>query len=75
MLDIIYEVNGVVNGIVWGLPIIFLILFTGIFFSFRLGFPQFKHAGFLFWSTVKRPSLRKRKTANSLVKFLPSRPQ
>lgn len=54
MLDIIYEVNGVVNGIVWGLPIIFLILFTGIFFSFRLGFPQFRHAGFLFWSTVKK---------------------
>ncbi|MBR5489288.1 MAG: sodium:alanine symporter family protein, partial [Firmicutes bacterium] len=59
MLDIIYEINGVVNGFVWGLPIIFLILFTGIFYSIRLGFPQFRNIGFLFWSTVKKAFSKK----------------
>ena len=59
MMDMIYEVNGIVNGIVWGLPIIGLILFTGIFFSIRLGFPQFRNAGFLFWSTVRKAFAKK----------------
>lgn len=54
MLDMIYKINDAVNGFVWGVPIIALILFTGIFYTIRLGAPQFRNVGFMVWSTVKK---------------------
>lgn len=38
MSDVIYEINGKINELVWGPYMIFLILGVGIFLSARLGF-------------------------------------
>ena len=59
MMDTIYAINGAVNGFVWGVPIICLILFTGVYFTIRLGAPQFRHIGFLFSKTVKKAFSKK----------------
>ena len=44
--------NDFINGIVWGVPVLLLILGTGIFFTARLGFFQFRNPRFLFKETV-----------------------
>ena len=43
MVDLIAKINGTINGIVWGLPMMVLILGVGIYLSIRCGFPQFCH--------------------------------
>ena len=43
MADMIASINGKINGIVWGIPMMILILGAGIFLSVRCGFPQFTH--------------------------------
>lgn len=40
MLELIEKYNGMLNDIVWGIPMIILLLGTGIYFSIRLGFIQ-----------------------------------
>ena len=40
------------NGIVWGIPAMILILGTGIFLSIRCGFPQFTHFGHIMKNTA-----------------------
>ena len=52
ILEWIVSANDFVNGIVWGVPVLLLILGTGIFFTARLGFMQFVRPGFLFKETV-----------------------
>ena len=45
-MEIIKNINDAVNSVVWGVPMLILIIGTGIYFSFRLGFFQlfrFKH--------------------------------
>ena len=58
-MDIIVSVNDFVNGIVWGVPIMVLILATGLFFTFRLGFFQFTHFGFMFKDTIVKAFKKK----------------
>ena len=43
MIKTITEINGTINGIVWGIPMMVLILGVGIYLSLRCGFPQFSH--------------------------------
>ena len=43
MVDLITKINGTINGIVWGIPMMILILGVGIYLSVRCGFPQFRH--------------------------------
>ena len=43
MVDLIAKINGTINGIVWGLPMMVLILGVGIYLTVRCGFPQFCH--------------------------------
>lgn len=59
ILKTVADINSVVNDFVWGVPIIALILCTGLFFTIRLGAPQFRYIGFLFWSTVKKAFSKK----------------
>ena len=58
-MDFIVKVNDFVNGIVWGVPILVLILATGLFFTIRLGFFQFCHFGFLFKDTIVKAFKKK----------------
>ena len=43
MVEMISNINGKINGIVWGLPMMVLILGVGIYLSIGCGFPQFSH--------------------------------
>lgn len=38
MLDLIAKVNGAINGVVWGIPMLVLIIGTGIYLTIRTGF-------------------------------------
>ena len=43
MVDLISKVNNTINGFVWGLPMMVLILGVGVYLSAGCGFPQFRH--------------------------------
>lgn len=43
MVNLITDINSTINGFVWGLPIMVLIMGVGIYLSVRCGFPQFRH--------------------------------
>ena len=58
-MDILVKINDFINGIVWGVPVLVLILGTGIFFTIRLGFMQFRHPGYLFRETVGKAFKKK----------------
>ena len=52
MVDIITNVNAKINGFVWGLPMMILILGVGIYLTVRCGFPQFAHFGHIMKNTL-----------------------
>ena len=58
-MEIIVKINDFVNGIVWGVPLMVLIIATGIYFTIRLGFLQFAKPGLLFRETVKKAFKKK----------------
>lgn len=41
-------INGVVNGIVWGPPMLALLVGTGIYLTIILGFPQVRYFVYMF---------------------------
>ncbi len=43
MVQMITDINSAINGVVWGLPMMILILGVGVYLSVRCGFPQFRH--------------------------------
>lgn len=43
MIKLISDINSTINGFVWGLPMMILILGVGVYLSIRCGFPQFRH--------------------------------
>lgn len=51
-VETIVKINEVVNGIVWGVPIMLLILGTGIYYTIRFGFIQFRHPVWLVKQTI-----------------------
>lgn len=59
IMDIILAVNDWLNGVVWGVPVLLLILGTGIFYTVRLGFVQFRHPVLLFKETVVKAFKKK----------------
>ena len=51
-METIANINGFINDIVWSVPVLILILLTGIYFTIRLGGIQFLKFGTLFKGTV-----------------------
>ena len=64
LFDWIVKINGAVNNFVWGVPCIVLLIGTGLFYTIRLGFFQFRNPGFLFRETVKK-AFSKKDTADT----------
>ncbi|MBR3196521.1 MAG: sodium:alanine symporter family protein [Clostridia bacterium] len=62
IFDAIVNANDFVNGIVWGFPLLVLILGVGIYFTVRLGFFQFTNPGYVFRNTVKKAFQKKDET-------------
>lgn len=58
-MNVLVQINDFVNGIVWGVPILVLIFATGVYFTVKLGFIQFRHPGFLFRNTIKKAFQKK----------------
>lgn len=52
MLDLIAKVNGAINGVVWGVPMLVLIIGTGIYMTARTKFFQLTHAGHVSSKTI-----------------------
>ena len=58
-MDFIVSINDFVNGIVWGVPLLMLILLTGVYYTIRLGAVQFAHPKYLFRKTIKKAFAKK----------------
>ena len=58
-LAIVEAVNGAINDFVWGVPCLVLLIGTGLYYTIRLGFFQFRHPGFLFKETVGKAFKKK----------------
>ena len=54
LLAVIEEVNTTLNGLVWGPPLMILLIGTGLYLSVRLGFIQFTHVVFMWRTTFGR---------------------
>ena len=51
-MHIVKSINDAVNSVVWGVPMLILIIGTGIYFSFRLGFFQVSKFRHILSSTI-----------------------
>ena len=51
-IRIVETVNGAINDFVWGVPCLVLLIGTGLYYTIRLGFMQFRHPVFLFKETI-----------------------
>lgn len=60
-MEIINEVNDFINNIVWGIPMIVLILGVGIYYTIRLGFPQITKIKRIYKGTLGKKEEKKSK--------------
>ena len=58
-MDLIVKINGLINDFVWGIPCLLLLMGTGLYYTIRLGFMQFRNPGFLFRETVVKAFKKK----------------
>ena len=66
MVEMITKVNSFVNGLVWGIPAMVLILGTGILLSVLCGFPQFAKFGYIM-KTILGKAFEKAETKKGSV--------
>ncbi len=72
-IDTVAKVNGAVNGVVWGIPMLILIIGTGIFMSVRTGFFQITRiktwANETFLAIFKKKSVTKTNEKKAITQF------
>ena len=69
MVKLITEVNDKINGFVWGLPMMVLIMGVGIYLSVRCGFPQFRHFVHIMKNTLGKAFEKTEKNKGSVSPF------
>lgn len=69
MLGFITDLNSTINGFVWGLPMMILILGVGIYLSVRCGFPQFTHFGHIMKNTLGKALEKSEKKEGTVSPF------
>ncbi len=52
VLDWLTQINRAVNGVVWGTPMLLILLGVGVYFTLQTGFFQFRKLGFLLRNTL-----------------------
>ena len=57
--EAIVNINGAINDFVWGVPCLVLLMGTGLYYTIRLGFMQFRHPVFLFKETIVKAFKKK----------------
>ena len=74
-MDKIIEINSAVNGFVWGPIMLALLVGTGIYLSFRVGFIQFSKIGYWWKNTIGKIFTKSAITLRSMYLFwiLPER--
>lgn len=72
-IDTVAKINGAVNGVVWGIPMLVLIIGTGIFMSIRTGFFQITRiknwANETFLAIFKKKSVTKTDEKKAITQF------
>ena len=72
-MELIKNINDMVNNLVWGIPMLILIIGTGIYFSVRLGFFQIFRFRHILSSTIfasfRKKEKKKDKSKKSLSPF------
>ncbi len=72
-IDTVAKVNGAVNGVVWGIPMLVLIIGTGIYMSVRTGFFQITRiktwANETFLAIFKKKSVTKTEEKKAITQF------
>ncbi|MBQ1241723.1 MAG: sodium:alanine symporter family protein [Oscillospiraceae bacterium] len=66
MVEIISTINGKINSLVWGLPMMILIVGTGVLMSCGIGFKQFTKIGYWMKNTIGK-ALKKQDTKEGAV--------
>ena len=69
MVEFITNLNDTINGFVWGLPMMVLILGVGIYLTVRCGFPQFRHFGHIMKNTLGKAFEKTEKKAGAVSPF------
>ena len=69
MIKITTEINSTINGFVWGLPMMILILGVGIYLSIRCGFPQFRHFAHIMKNTLGKAFEKNEKKEGAISPF------
>ena len=52
VVETITKINSTINGFVWGIPMMVLILGVGVYLTVRCGFPQFRYFGHIMKNTI-----------------------
>ena len=69
MVEFITELNSKINGFVWGLHMMVLILGVGVYLTVRCGFPQFLHFGHIMKNTLGKAFEKKEAAKGSVSPF------
>ena len=69
MINVITNVNSTINGFVWGLPMMVLILGVGVYLTVRCGFPQFRHFVHIMKNTLGKAFEKTEKKEGSVSPF------
>lgn len=69
MVNVISNVNSAINGFVWGIPMMVLILGVGVYLSVRCGFPQFCHFAHIMKNTLGKAFEKTEKKEGSVSPF------
>lgn len=74
MFELISKINGAINSVVWGVPMLVLIIGTGIYLTVRTKFFQVRHAGHVTSKTIggvfkKGDSVKDKSEKSSISQF------
>ena len=69
MIEIITNVNNALNGFVWGVPAIVMILGVGLYLSIRTGFVQLRKFGYSMKSTIGKIFSKSEASDGSITPF------
>ncbi|MBR2131630.1 MAG: sodium:alanine symporter family protein [Oscillospiraceae bacterium] len=69
-MELVVKVNDFINGLVWGIPAMVLILGTGILLTVMCGFPQFAKFGYIMKNTLGKAFEKKEAKEGSVSPFV-----
>ena len=68
-MDMIAHINNTINGIVWGIPMLFLLLGAGLFLTVLTGGVQFKRFGYAMKNTIGKVFQKSEKQEGAVSPF------